>query len=71
MRSKHLPTIRKMSDALCDEIKIMLPSEKPDKTIEEVPSTYHQKYRRYSLRPMNWMSIENASRGAWFRLYMS
>jgi hypothetical protein len=57
-----------MSHDLCDEIKIMLQSEKPDKTIEEVPTTYHRKYRRYSSRPMNWMSMENASRGAWFRL---
>ena len=32
-RSKHLPTIRKIPDDLWDEIKIILPPEKPDKTI--------------------------------------
>ena len=32
-RKKLLPTIRKMSDDLWDEIKIILPPEKPDKTI--------------------------------------
>jgi transposase len=32
-RSKHLPTIRKIPDELWDEIKIILPPEKPDKTI--------------------------------------
>jgi hypothetical protein len=71
-RSRDLPTIRKMSDDLWDEIKIMLQSEKTDKTIEEVPTTYHQKnIRQYSLPPKNWMSMENASKGAWFRLYIS
>jgi transposase len=33
-RKKLLPTIRKMYDDLWDEIKIILPAEKPDKTIE-------------------------------------
>ena len=32
-RSKHLPTMRKIPDELWDEIKIILPPEKPDKTI--------------------------------------
>ena len=32
-RKKHLPTIRKMPDDLWDKIKIILPPEKPDKTI--------------------------------------
>jgi transposase len=32
-KKKHLPTIRKIPDDLCDEIKIILPSEKLDKTI--------------------------------------
>jgi putative transposase len=30
---KHLPTIRKIPNDLWDEIKIILPPEKPDKTI--------------------------------------
>lgn len=32
-KKKHLPTIRKIPDELWDEIKIILPPEKPDKTI--------------------------------------
>jgi transposase len=32
-RKKNLPTIRKMPDDLWDEIKIILPPEKPDKTV--------------------------------------
>ena len=32
-RKKHLPTIRKIPDDLWDEIKIILPSEKLDKTV--------------------------------------
>ena len=32
-KKKHLPTIRKMLDDLWGEIKIILPPEKPDKTI--------------------------------------
>jgi transposase len=32
-KKKHLPTIRKIPDELWDEIKIILPREKPDKTI--------------------------------------
>jgi transposase len=32
-RKKHLPTIRKMPDDLWNEIKIILPPEKPDKTV--------------------------------------
>jgi putative transposase len=32
-RLKHLPTIRKLPDDLWDEIKLLLPSEKPNNTI--------------------------------------
>ena len=32
-RRKHLSPIRKIPDDLWDEIKLILPSEKPDKTI--------------------------------------
>lgn len=32
-KKKHLPTIRKISDDLWDEIKLILPSEKLDKTV--------------------------------------
>ena len=32
-KKKHLPTIRKIPNELWDEIKIILPPEKPDKTI--------------------------------------
>ena len=32
-RKKHLPTIRNIPDDLWDEIKIILPSEKLDKTV--------------------------------------
>ena len=31
--NRHLPTIRKIPDDLWDEIKLLLPPEKPDKTI--------------------------------------
>jgi transposase len=31
--NKHLPTIRKIPDDLWDEIKLILPSEKSNKTI--------------------------------------
>jgi hypothetical protein len=31
--NKHLPTIRKIPDDLWDEIKLLLPPEKSDKTI--------------------------------------
>jgi hypothetical protein len=31
--NKHLPTIRKIPDDLWDEIKLLLPAEKSDKTI--------------------------------------
>ncbi len=31
--NKHLPTIRKIPDDLRDEIKLLLPPEKSDKTI--------------------------------------
>jgi len=30
---KHLPSIRNIPDGLWDEIKLLLPSEKPNKTI--------------------------------------
>jgi hypothetical protein len=32
-RKKHLPTIRKIADELWDEIRLILPPGKPDKTI--------------------------------------
>ena len=32
-KKKHLPTIRKIPDDLWDEIKLILPSEKLDKTV--------------------------------------
>jgi transposase len=33
-RKKHLQTIRRIPDELWDEIKIMLPAEKPNNTTE-------------------------------------
>ena len=33
MRTKHLPAIRKIPDELWDEIKLLLPPEKSNKTI--------------------------------------
>ena len=32
-RVKYLPTVKRMPDELCDEIKLILPSEKPNNTI--------------------------------------
>jgi hypothetical protein len=36
--------MRKIPDELWDEIKIILPPEKPDKTIEDVPLYHSGKY---------------------------
>ena len=62
-KKKHLPTIRKIPDDLWDEIKLILPSEKLDKTVGRpiVPFLLEKYLTVYSLRLKNGMSVENAS----------
>jgi hypothetical protein len=70
-KKKHLPTIRKIPDELWDEIKIILPPEKPDKTIgRPIIVPFRKVLDGIFTRPKNWMLVENASKeGVWFRLY--
>ena len=62
-KKKHLPTIRKIPDDLWDEINLILPSEKLDKTVRRpiVPFLLEKYLTVYSLRLKNGMSVENAS----------
>ena len=62
-KKKHLSTIRKIPDDLWDEIKLILPSEKLDKTVGRpiVPFLLEKYLTVYSLRLKNGMSVENAS----------
>ena len=62
-KKKHVPTIRKIPDDLWDEIKLIFPSEKLDKTVGRpiVPFLLEKYLTVYSLRLKNGMSVENAS----------
>jgi hypothetical protein len=70
-KKKHLPTIRKMPGDLWDEIKIILPPEKPDKTIgRPIILPFRKVLDGIFTRPKNWMLVENASKeGVWFWFY--
>ena len=68
-RKKHLQTIRRIPDDLWEEIKLILPPEKLDKTVGRPIVPFRKILDGIFTRPKNWMLVENASKeGVWFRL---
>ena len=64
-RKKHLQTIRMIPDELWDEIKIMLPTKKPNNTTGR-PVISFRKVLDGILYFKNWVPTENASKRIWF-----
>ena len=57
-------------DKLWDEVKAILPMEKPLKTIGR-PMLPYRKARWYSLYFENWMPVEDVTKRIWLWLYLS
>jgi hypothetical protein len=60
-KKKHLPTLRKIPNDLWDEINLMLPSEKLDKTVGRPVVPFNKRIRWHSLCFKNWMSVEDVA----------
>jgi hypothetical protein len=60
-KKKHLPTLRKIPNDLWDEINLMLPSEKLDKTVGRPVVPFKKSIRWHSLCFKNWMSVEDVA----------
>jgi hypothetical protein len=67
---KHLPTIRKIPDELWNEIKLLLPPEKPNDTIGRSAIPF-RKVLDGIVYIKNWLSMEDASKRIWVWFYMS
>ena len=61
MRTKHLPAIRKFPDELWDEIKLLLPPEKTNKTIGR-PAILFRKVLDGIVYIKNWLSMEDVAK---------
>ena len=70
-RVKYLPTVRKIPDELWDEIRLILPSEKPNNTIGRPAVSFRKVLGWYSICLKNWMSMEDVAKGIWFWFDMS
>ena len=70
--NRHLPTIRKIPDDLWDEIKLLLPPEKSDKTIGRLVIPFRKVLDGivYILRT-DWLSMEDVTKRVWFWFDMS
>ena len=65
---KHLPTIRKIPDDLWNEIKLLLPPEKPSDTIGR-PAIPFRKVLDGIVYIKNWLLMEDAAKKLWIRIY--
>ena len=72
IESKYLPTVKRISDELLDEIRLILPSEKPANTIG-CPAVSLRKVLDGIFRCLkNWMSMEEMlPKEFWFGFDMS
>jgi hypothetical protein len=69
-RIKYLPIIRKIPDELRNEIKL-LPPEKPNDTIRRPAIPFRRVLDGgYRVHFKNWLSMEDAAKRLWIRLYM-
>ena len=70
-RKKHLQTIRIVPDDLWEEIKLLLPPEKPNKTIGRPVVPFRKVLDGIVIHFKNWLSMEDAAKRIWFRFNMS
>jgi transposase len=68
-RIKYLPTIRKIPDELWDEIKLLLPPEKSNKTIGRPVIPLRKVLDGILYIIKNRVSMEDAAKRIWFWLY--
>ena len=70
-RVKYLPTVKRIPDEIWDEIRMILPPEKPDNTIG-CPVVSCRKVLESILYVIkNWMSMEDAAKRIWLRFDVS
>ena len=70
-RVKYLPTIKRIPDEIWDEIRMILPPEKPDNTIGCPVVSFRKVLESILYVIKNWMSMEDAAKRIWFRFYLS
>ena len=64
-RINYVPTVKRIPDKLWDEIRLILPSEKPANAIGR--QHYHLGSTGwYFVCLKNWMSMEDVAKGIWF-----
>ena len=67
----HHHTIIRIPDKLWNEIRLILPKEKPFKTIGRPIVPYRKVSHGNLLHPKNRMPVENATLRVWFWFYLS
>jgi hypothetical protein len=65
-RKKHLQTIRIVPDDLWEEIKLLLPPEKPNKTIGRPVVPFRKVLDGIIVYIKNRLSMEDAAKRVWF-----
>ena len=66
-RKKHLQSIRIVPDDLWEEIKLLLPPEKPNKTIGRPVVPFRKVLDGIIVHFKNRLSMEDAAKRVWFR----
>ena len=62
-RVKYIPTVKRIPDELWDEIRLILPPEKPINTIGHPEVSFRKVLNEYPVRFKNWMSVEDVAEG--------
>jgi transposase len=70
-RVKYLPTVKRIPDALWDEIRFILPSEKPNNTIGRPAVSFRKVLDGILYVLRTGMSMEDVAKRIWFRFDMS
>jgi hypothetical protein len=66
---KYLPTIRHIPDLVWNEVKEILPKEKPPKTVVGRPSVPYRTVLDGILYVQNRVPMENTTKRVWLRFY--
>jgi transposase len=70
-RVKDLPTVERIPDEIWDEIRMILPPEKPDNTIGCPVVSFRKVLESILYVIKNWMSMEDAAKRIWLRFDVS
>ena len=68
---KYLPTVKRIPDELWDEIRLILPPEKPNNTIGRPVVSFRKGTGWHFVCVKNLMSMEDVAKGIWLWFNLS